>query len=77
MDLVDSSKTLDPTMKGSFNTDMFMVKEQKSLKHLILTLGNTTKVVKKELGFCKKLTETRLTAHGSKEKCTGLEKFTL
>ena len=75
--MVDSSKTLDPTMKGSFNTDMFMAKEQKSLKHLILTPVNITKGVKKELGFCKKLTEIHLTVHGNKEKCTGLEKFIL
>ena len=45
---VDTFEVMLHTMKESFNTDTFMVKEQKSLKHLILTLGNTTKVVKKE-----------------------------
>ena len=74
---VDTFEVMLLTMKESFNTDMSMVKEQKSLKHLILTPVNITKGVKKELGFCKKLTETHLTVHGNKEKCTDLEKFIL
>lgn len=54
MDSVDSSKMLDPTMKGSFNTDMFMEKELKLRKHLTHTQVSITKDGKKELEFCKK-----------------------